>query len=68
MLSVLDEGLVDFCVWYKKHFKKYEDGVGVVVACMCGHFHTYTKRAKVLLKRCESLKLLEVRNNIVFLK
>ena len=68
MASVVDKDLQDFCRWYKDHFGRAEDEKDVVVTCLCGHFHTYTKKAKELLGRCESLNLLAIKKNIVFLK
>ncbi len=68
MGNISDKDLRDFCKWYKDRFNKVADGKGVVITCLCGHFHTYTKRAKELLKRCESINLLAVNNDVVFLK
>ncbi len=68
MLCVSDRDLQVFCEWYKNHFDKSEEEVGVFVVCLCGRFHTYPKRAKELLKRCKSLNLLVIKKNVVFLK
>lgn len=68
METISDKDLQDFCKWYKDRFNRIADEKGVVITCLCGHFHTYTKRAKELLKRCESINLLAVKNDVVFLK
>ena len=69
MERISDKDLQDFCKWYKDRFNKVADEKGVMITCLCGHFHTYTKRAKELLKHCEELNILANYNNIVvFLK
>lgn len=68
MGNVTDNELQEFCRWYKNYFCKREEKGSVIETCLCGRFHTYTKRAKELLKRCESLNLLAIKKDIVFIK
>ena len=51
--------LREFCKWYKGHFRKDSDVESVFVTCMCGHFHSYPKAMKEVLKRMVSLGLIK---------
>ncbi len=66
MYTKKDDELKEFCTWYQVRFKKSQSAKSVVTTCMCGHFHTYTRMAENLLKRCEQLKLVKIKNNIVY--
>lgn len=60
--------LQNFCEWFKDHYSKNESYESAMITCLCGHYHTYPREAKRLLKRLISLKYVSVRNNIVYLK
>ncbi len=65
MAEFQDNELREFCTWYQVHFRKKESFKSVVTTCMCGHFHTYTRAAEILLKRCVELGLVTVKENVV---
>lgn len=68
MIEVSNEELNEFCQWYKEHYGKSESYESAFITCMCGHFHTYPKEAKVLLSRLKGLELITQKRNIVLLK
>lgn len=68
MIEVSNEELNEFCRWYKEHYGKSESSESAFITCMCGHFHTYPKEAKVLLSRLKGLELITQKRNIVYLK
>ena len=68
MREVSNEELNEFCQWYKAHYGKSESYESAFITCMCGHFHTYPKEAKVLLNRLKGLELITQKRNIVLLK
>lgn len=65
MEAITDKELKDFCKWYVNRFKKDVSAESVVVTCMCGYFHTYTRMAIILLKRCKTLKYVSVDKGVV---
>ena len=66
--EIADSELQEFCQWYKEHYGRSESFESAFITCLCGHYHTYPREAKRLLKRLISLKYVSVRNNIVYLK
>ena len=66
--EITDNELQEFCQWFKGHYGKSESYESAMITCLCGHYHTYPREAKRLLKRLISLKFASVRNNIVYLK
>lgn len=66
--EIADSELVDFCQWFKKHYAKSESYESALITCLCGHFHTYSKQAKVIMNRLKSLELISQKRNIVYLK
>ena len=68
MIEVSNEELNEFCQWYKEHYGKSESYESAFITCMCGHFHTYPKEAKVLLNRLKGLELITQKRNMVYLK
>lgn len=67
-MVVGDDELRVFCKWFQEHFKTMVESKSVLLVCMCGYFHTYSKGAKELLKRCVSLQLMTVKDGVVYLK
>ena len=65
MDMILDTELKDFCTWYSNHFNKRVSTESVILTCMCGYFHTYTRVATMILKRCKALKYVEVEKGVV---
>lgn len=68
MIEVSNEELNEFCQWFKNHFGKNESYLCAITTCLCGYFHTFPREANLLLKRCKSNNLLEVKRNMVYLK
>ena len=66
--KITDNELIEFCQWYKDHYGKNESSESAFTTCLCGHFHTYPKEAKVLLSRLKRLELITQKRNIVYLK
>lgn len=58
-----DNDLYEFCQWYASHFGKQEDVESVFITCMCGHFHSYPKAMKEVLKQMVALGLVKKDNN-----
>ena len=58
-MEVRDNDLREFVRWYKGHYGQCEDTESVFVTCMCGHFHSYPKAMKEVLKRMVSLGLIK---------
>jgi hypothetical protein len=58
-----DIGLREFCKWYKSHFGKSKDVESVFLTCLCGHFHSYPKAMKEVLKRMQTLGLVTIKNS-----
>ena len=52
--SITDNELMAFCRWFAG-FHGGTTSPSVFTTCMCGYFHTYTKAANKLLKRCMRL-------------
>lgn len=73
MEAITDKELKDFCKWYVNRFKKDVSAEisadmsaeSVVATCMCGYFHTYTRMAIILLKRCKTLKYVSMDKGVV---
>lgn len=59
--SVTDNDLMAFCEWFAD-FHGNTTSPSVFTTCLCGYFHTYTKAANQLLKRCMRLKLVNVKS------
>lgn len=66
--SILDSELQEFCQWYKEHYGRSESFESAFITCLCGHYHTFPKQAKVLLNRLKGLELITQKRNIVLLK
>ena len=45
-----------FIVWYSMYQQSRE--TSVLETCICGYFHTYTKEAKRIIRKCEQLGLI----------
>ena len=54
--DITDNDLRAFCHWYADFHGDTDITPGVLLTCMCGYFHTYTKAADQLLNRCMRLK------------
>lgn len=70
--NITDNDLMAFCRWYADFHGATNITPSVITTCLCGHFHTSTKAANQLLKRCMRLKLvvadgdtLTIVNNII---
>lgn len=61
--SITDNDLMQFCRWYADFHGATNITPSVIVTCLCGHFHTYTKAANQLLKRCMRLGLVSLKND-----
>lgn len=68
MIEVSNEELNEFCQWYKQHYGKSESYESAMITCLCGHYHTYLKEAKIILARLKGLDLISQKGNIVYLK
>ena len=66
--EITDSELQDFCQWYKKHYAKTESFESAFITCLCGHYHTFPKQAKVIMSRLFGLDLISQKRNIVYLK
>lgn len=55
--QITDNDLMVFCRWYADFHGATNITPSVITTCLCGHFHTFTKAANQLLKRCKRLKL-----------
>ena len=64
MDNITDDQLKEFCEWFAG-FHGVTTEPSVFTTCMCGHFHTYEKAAKLLMKRCKELRLVVVRKGIL---
>ena len=65
--EVNDDELKSFIQWYKERpLWEWSFGITVLETCMCGHFHTYTKVAVELRKRCCSLGLIRTHRDGTF--
>ena len=58
MAEITDNDLREFCRWYRHHYGKREDAESVFVTCLCGHFHSYPKAMKEVVKRMRDLSLI----------
>ena len=59
--NITDGELMEFYKWYADFHGKAPVDKSVATTCLCGYFHTYTKRAECLLKRCLRLGLVIAR-------
>lgn len=57
MIEITNNQLRDFCSWFAARHRATAP-MSVIATCMCGKFHTYTKVAETLVKRCVRLKLI----------
>ena len=48
-----------FIVWYSMYQQSRE--TSVLETCICGYFHTYTKEAKRIIRKCEQLGLIRTK-------
>ena len=55
--DITDNDLMAFCRWYADFHGATDIMPSVITTCLCGHFHTFTKAANQLLKRCMRLRL-----------
>lgn len=55
--NITDNDLMVFCRWYADFHGATNITPSVITTCLCGHFHTFTKAANQLLKRCMRLRL-----------
>lgn len=60
-----DNDLIDFCNWFANFHGATNIKQSVIVTCLCGYFHTYTKNAEQLFKRCQKLNLVVITNDAV---
>lgn len=59
MAETSDKELWEFCQWYKHHYGKREDVESVFITCMCGHFHSYPKAMKEVVKRMADIGIIK---------
>jgi len=59
---ITDNNLMEFCKWYAGFHGAADIEPSVVETCLCGYFHTFSKAANQLLKRCMKLGLLVAHN------
>ena len=58
-IEVNDDELETFVLWYREQpLSRWSLCTSVFETCICGHFHTYTKRAVEIRKRCTELGLI----------
>lgn len=62
--SIADNDLMVFCGWFTNWHGK-TTMPSVFTTCLCGHFHTYTKVATKLLKRCKKLNLVTINGDVL---
>lgn len=55
--DITDNDLITFCRWYADFHGATDIKPSVITTCLCGYFHTFTKAANQLLKRCMRLRL-----------
>lgn len=55
--NITDNDLMAFCRWYADFHGATDITPSVITTCLCGYFHTFTKAAYQLLKRCMRLRL-----------
>ena len=60
--SVTDKDLIAFCEWFADWHGK-TTSPSVFTTCLCGYFHTYTKAANQMLKRCMRMRLVVVQGD-----
>ena len=58
-MEVRDNDLREFCQWYKGHYGQREDVESVFVTSLCGHFNSYPRAMKELLKRMVAIGLIQ---------
>lgn len=59
MVGINDNDLREFVKWYKNHYGKREDAESVFVTCLCGHFHSYPKAMKEIVKRMADIGIIK---------
>lgn len=55
--NITDNDLIAFCQWHANFHGATDITPSVFTTCLCGHFHTFTKAANQLLKRCMELRM-----------
>lgn len=55
--NISDIDLMAFCQWYADRHGTTNIKPSVITTCLCGYFHTFTKAAEQLLRRCKKLKV-----------
>lgn len=65
MTQIPDNELRDFCKWNKDRLSKTTEEESVFITCMCGHFHSYPKAMKEVLKRMQALGLITTNKRMI---
>lgn len=65
--DITDNDLMVFCRWYADFHGATDIMPSVITTCLCGYFHTFTKAANQLLKRCMRLKLVVASGNTLII-
>jgi len=66
--NIEDSELVESCGWYRKRHGVTPVPLSVFVTFLCGYFHTYSKSAEALAKRCKQLGLIQIKDKVVIFK
>ena len=64
MIVFKDDDLREFCEWCKNHTGGLMEE-GAFITCMCGHFHSFPKAMKAVLKQMLSLGLVKKMNQTI---
>ena len=64
---ITDNNLMEFCKWYAGFHGAADIEPSVIETCLCGYFHTFSKAANQLLKRCMKLGLVVAEGDTISL-
>lgn len=64
---ITDNDLMEFCKWYAGFHGAADIEPSVIETCLCGYFHTFSKAANQLLKRCMKLGLVVAESDTISL-
>jgi len=60
-----DTELIEGVKWWKHHYRKTEVTKSCFETFVCGHFHTYPKRARYIAEEMQQLGLISIHKGIV---
>ncbi|MDD6686826.1 MAG: hypothetical protein PUE70_03935 [Sodaliphilus pleomorphus] len=65
--KITDNDLMGFCKWYAGFHGAADIESSAIETCLCGYFHTFSKAANQLLKRCMKLGLVVAEGDTISL-